>query len=210
MLTFPVCSKMQKAKSIGSYTISPSFKCNWHCSYCIVKTHEQEEPDFEKIKKEVQDIPNGAFVSISGGEPGLVSSEKLDWLFEKLLEKQCYIHIITNGEFFKRTEYLESVDHFAWHCTENLEGPLRFPDINPNKIEFILVLTDKTYKKLGNYMGKYPVVFNIRGADNNGRDKLSLKNAVEVYNKYKDQMTIHSMLGLITRFSKYEKSTFIQ
>jgi len=199
--------EITNAKKIGNYSITISYKCNWNCKYCIVDTHNRKEPDFEIIKEKIESIVPGSFVSITGGEPGLVSSDKLRYVFNKLKLKKCFIHVITNGEFFKLKEFINDVDQFAWHCTENLEDKLILPDIPYNKIEFMLVVTNESYNRLENYIGKYPVIFNIRGADTNGKggDFLSIKNGIYIFNKYKDKLTITSLMGLLTRFSCYEK-----
>jgi len=206
----PTLIKINKAKKIGNYAITPSYKCNWFCKYCIVDTHNREDPDFEVIKKQINDILPKSFVAISGGEPGLVPKDKLNYIYSALLLKECFIQVNTNGTFFKNCkEFIDSTGYFIYHCSENLTNPIIVPDVPSEKIHYTLVLTNENYKRLDNYIDQYPFLIQLVGADRNKGKTLSIQNGIEIFDKYKHKLTIQSMMGLITRYSKYEEINHI-
>ena len=146
-----------------------------------------------------------SFVAITGGEPGVASKEHLNYIYKVLKEKNCIIQVNTNGTFFKtQKELCKITDYFLYHCSENLSEPIYIPDTQNYKIFYTLVITNNSYKRLENYIDKYPIIFQIVGADKNSGEYLNFKNAIKIYQKYKFKITPDSFYGLLTRYSVHE------
>jgi organic radical activating enzyme len=193
----------------GSYTLYVTYKCNWYCDYCSEDTHNRGPVTIDEIKERLSCIPNGADVAITGGEPGILSKDTFEIIFDELTKKKCFINVNTNGLFFKRHADLCHIpSSFLYHCSEHLEEDEIFiPENVPReKIDFLLVVTDQTYQRLDYYINKYPdIKFLVFGADQIQYDKsrtstgLSRKNGFEIYRKYKDRLHPDSRIHLITK-----------
>ena len=192
----------------NSYTLYLTYKCNWMCDYCSEDTHNRNEVSVEDIQRKLDEIPEGSDVSITGGEPGVLTSDVLQMVFDQLTAKKCIISVNTNGTFFKRHQALCNIpDSFLYHCSEHLQDEeIYIPDFVPReKISFQLVVTDQTYHRLSYYIEKYPdIKFLIFGADSIQYDRgrrgtgLSRTNGFKVYNEYKDKIHPDSYIHLIT------------
>jgi organic radical activating enzyme len=192
----------------NSYTLYLTYKCNWYCDYCSEDTHNRGRISFEEIKTKVESLPDNCDVAITGGEPGVARKDIVHWVLNRLVEKNCFININTNGTFFKRFPELCHIPHsFLYHCSEHLNDEEIFiPDfIDLNKINFQLVISDSTMNRLDYYINKYPQIqFLIYGADQIQYEKgrtgtgLSRANGFKVYRKYKDVIHPESYLHLIT------------
>lgn len=192
----------------NSYYIHITFKCNWYCDYCSEGTHTRPVITFDYIKEEVNKVPHGANVTISGGEPGIAKKEIVYWVFEQLLSKGCSISVNTNGLFFKKfPDLCDKVDNFLYHCSEHLdEDELYIPDVDQSKIDYLLVITDDTMHRLEYYVNKYSYIkFVVFGATETYYAKrgqgasLSRTNGFKIYKEYKDKINPISYMHLITR-----------
>jgi organic radical activating enzyme len=104
-----------------NYVLHITKKCNWFCRYCIVDTHNSEDIYINDILKHIDNIPNNSVVNLSGGEPGILSSDKLNLIFNKLRIKECEININTNGLFFKNHKNLDKyISNYFYHLSEDL------------------------------------------------------------------------------------------
>jgi organic radical activating enzyme len=192
-----------------------TFACNWVCDYCSEDTHNRGSIDFEIIKEKVTTIPNHSSVIISGGEPGLAKKEVMNWIFEQLTSKHCYISVNTNGMFFKRyADLCATVDGFLYHCSEHLqEDEIWIPEhVDINKIDFLLVITNSTMDRLDYYINKYPEIkFTIFRAtsiikqDGSFGAGLSRGNAFKIYAKYKDRIDSNSFMHLMSNCNETSK-----
>lgn len=190
---------------MNTYCIMVTYKCQWDCKYCIVNTHSQPEVDFKTLQQKLSQIPNGAEVSLSGGEPGLLDKESMKYVFETLIEKQCYIKVNTNGLFFKTyPEYDKYVRSYLYHFSENLvlEQNYYIPTVDHSKITFMLVVTNENTVRLEDFLNKFNTLkFSIFSAvKNNIEDDtniLSKKNAFDIFKKYKHRINKESYSSLL-------------
>ena len=53
--------------------INLTHECNWHCWYCITNTHKSKQRPIEKVLYDIRQMPDNTILSLSGGEPGLLS-----------------------------------------------------------------------------------------------------------------------------------------
>jgi organic radical activating enzyme len=186
------------------YELIITYKCNWNCSYCCVDTHNRPEPIniFENINK----IPNGSMITISGGEPGLLQKNKIIEILDKLLEKKCDIGINTNGLFLEK--YPDLIEKYFTNINYHVSPEL---DINDDivkletsfKINYLLIVTDINFKNLDNYLAKYPdIIFTIIPASNPGSGilgapELNMKNRFRILKKYYKRITQESKKVLL-------------
>jgi len=183
----------------GTYTLYVTYKCNWRCDYCSEDTWNR--PRVNNLQEKLDAIVEGSDVSITGGEPGILPKDIMEDVIRQLKEKKCIINVNTNGTFFKRFKYLdEQVDSYLYHCSEQLEDEeIIIPDIDQNKIQYMLVITDDNMDRLEYYVSKYPNInFLVFGADNVIGKGLSRKNGFEISRKYRGRIDDDSHIHLIT------------
>lgn len=188
-----------------NYCLMATYKCNWDCPYCITNTHSQPDVTDEDILFKLNEIQPNSEVSLSGGEPGLISKENMEIIFNHLLEKNCKISVNTNGLFFKKyPEYNSLIDDYLYHFSENLDltKDHYIPEINKEKITFMIVVTNENYSRLDAFLEKYKeITFSIFAATKNNlndeRYILSKRNSFEIYKKYKDRLDPDSIKYLL-------------
>ena len=176
-----------------NYCIMATYKCNWDCPYCITNTHSQKEVTREMLIEKLNEIQPNSEVSISGGEPGLLTKESIDLIFNDLIEKNCKIKVNTNGLFFKKyQEYDSKIYSYLYHFSDNLNlnEDCFIPDIDKNKITFMLVITNENCARLGDFLEKYnQIKFSLFAAVKNNLEDdryiLSKRNAFDIFKKYK-------------------------
>jgi len=202
------------------YCLKVTYKCNWDCSYCCSDTHSQPTLSFETIKQNIELIEPGSEVSLSGGEPGFAKRDVIEYVFSELKKKDCKIVIDTNGMFFTRyPELCPEVWHFFYHFSEDLDVNVDCHIPDPSySVEYVLVITDKTFHRLGEFLDKYPdISFVVRGADpaqvkGAQGDFLSAKNGIAVLRKYKDRIhpeSIRRLLEVCTNVCMVEEGMII-
>jgi organic radical activating enzyme len=186
----------------NSYTLYVTYKCNWFCNYCSEDTHNRNIITFEEIKRKVESLPDNSDVAITGGEPGILKPDVMSWILNRLIEKNCFINVNTNGTFFKKHRELCHIPNsFLYHCSEHLEEPdIWIPEhVDKSKIDFQLVITDDTMHRLEYYVNKYPdIKFLVFAAGNVIGKGLSRANGFNIYKEYKDRINPDSYLHLIT------------
>ena len=187
------------------YCLKVTYKCNWDCSYCCSDTHSQPTLSFDTIKKNLETIKPNSEVSLSGGEPGFAKRDVIEYVFDELKKKNCRIIIDTNGAFFTRyPEFCPDVYSFFYHFSEDLDinDEPHIPDPS-YRVEYVLVITDKTMHRLGPFLDKYPdILFTVRGADpaevkGKPGDSLSTKNGIAVIRQFKDRIDRESTVRLL-------------
>jgi hypothetical protein len=103
--------------------------CNWNCEYCIAKDNSSPI-DEEKIFEYVKSIQNELnYLFLSGGEPGLLSEDFWDKVFN-LTNKRLLI--ASNGTFIKN-QYLKK---YAKHIKILMIHPV--PELDQNIPQYIL------------------------------------------------------------------------
>jgi len=142
--------------------------CNWHCEYCCVDTHRRPTLTMDDVKIKLEQVIPGYTVTLSGGEVGSMKRTDIEYILDSLEAKDCKLNINTNGLFIKRYRDLCSkFELLLYHCSE---------DINPNDdiiiddtlpIEYLLIVTDDNFNRLGSFLDKYPSIqFNLVAASN--------------------------------------------
>jgi organic radical activating enzyme len=156
----------------------------------------------EDLRRKVESLPDNCDVAITGGEPGTLKRDVMEWLLKRLKEKGCFINVNTNGTFFKKHKDLCHIpDSFLYHCSEHLEDDeVWIPEyVDIAKIDFQLVLTDETMNRLEYYVNKYPnIKFLVFGADNIIGKGLKRENGFKIYTEFKDRIDPNSYMHLIT------------
>lgn len=188
------------------YCISVTYKCNWSCDYCCVDTHSRADPTDEQVMKNAELIEPGAHVSLSGGEPGLMSEQLLVKLLDLLESKNCVIGVNTNGMFFKNfPQYLHRINDFRYHCSPDLRNKVWLPpEYKLLNIKFVIVVTDESYSRFEEFITKNSKIkFTVYFADKsivngNWGTTLSPKNRIDLYMKYKHLITPESVTHLFS------------
>lgn len=194
------------------YTIYFTFKCNWSCDYCIMDTHNvKSEP--QNILENIRTIDNNSFVSISGGEPGLGDKYIIEEAFNILIDKNCTIHLNTNGVFLNKFPHLiQHINSITYHCSEYLDSSnfKRYPDIK--QLSYEITITDSMMDKLEEFFSnnndlKFLVfsadkIVNHNGTTNN---HLSKKNILQIYRKYKQYILPESYEKLFGRCQNFSQ-----
>jgi len=190
----------------NKYSIAVTYDCNWNCGFCIVDTHHQPKVTFEELKEKIDEVEPFSEVSLSGGEPGLLKQNELEYCIKTLKNKNCKINVNTNGTFFvNHKEYCDDIDFFYYHCSENLDidKGILLDGVPLDKTEFMVVLTDENFKRLDWFIENYPnILFRVASADEAmvGGKKgttLNTKNAIKVWKKHKDKITKDSVMYLL-------------
>lgn len=187
------------------YELIITYKCNWNCEYCCVDTHNKKEPI--NIFKKICSIPDGAQVTLSGGEPGTLTKNKLYKILSKLEEKKCDVGVNTNGLFIKKYPDLiaKFITNINYHVTENLDisDEIIFIDNRNIKIDYLIIVHDKNINKLKIFLDKYPEIkFNIIAASNplsgiQTAPTLNHKNKINILKNFYNRLTEDSKKRLI-------------
>lgn len=177
--------------------------CNWHCEYCCVDTHMRPKLPFEDVKQKLEQVPAGYNVTISGGEPGTMKRHELEYIFDKLEEKQCTISINTNGTFIKKYRDLCSrVDQILYHCTQDIDDSEKLIKDDGLSIDYLVIVTDNNFDNLQSYLDSHPdIQFNLVAAsnpDNINNPTLSSANKHKMLRLYHDRMTEQSIRRVFT------------
>lgn len=142
--------------------------CNWHCEYCCVDTHNRPKLSMDEVKDKLDRVPADYNVTLSGGEVGSMKRADIEYIINKLKDKNCTLHLNTNGLFIKR--YPDLCKHFQtllYHCTEDIN-----PDdaiiVNPQlNIDYLVIVTDNNFERLGPFLEANPgIKFNLVAASN--------------------------------------------
>ena len=141
--------------------------CNWHCDYCCVDTHNRPTLPMDEVKAKLDKVTPGYTVTLSGGEVGSMKREDIEYILNSLEAKGCKLNINTNGLFIKRYRDLcGRFESLLYHCSEDItdEDIIIDPAL---PIEYLLIVTDDNFYRLGAFLTKYPdIQFNIVAASN--------------------------------------------
>lgn len=152
----------------GEIELIVTWTCQWHCEYCCVDTHNRPDLPFEDVKRKLERIPNGKYVTLSGGEVGALKRDQVEYIINTLKDKQCSLGINTNGLFIKRyRDLLHHFDEVLYHCTEDINVDDEVI-IDPTlSLEYLVIVTDNNFHRLGQFLDKYPTIqFNLVAASN--------------------------------------------
>ena len=136
------------------YCIAITYKCNWNCDYCIAGTHNMHR-DFDEVVVAAHKIPGGSYVSISGGEPGLMRTDQLKQIVDILQSKGCTVQINSNGTIFNHPEIVDMVDGIYYHCSENMDIDDVVNKDYVHKTSYMVVVTKNNLPNLDAFMDKH-------------------------------------------------------
>jgi len=178
------------------YSLNITYQCNWTCTYCIIETHEQPERTIVDVLKHLPSIPRGSGVSLSGGEPGLVSEADIRLILWQLAGKECPVDLLTNGLFLKRYGHIKAImDKIGtvhYHCVENLLDDIEFPDLDQAKVDYQIIVNDYNYENLSEFLDRYPsITFSIVPSKN--IEVLNKKKAFNIIKNLRHRMTDRSI-----------------
>lgn len=185
------------------HEIEIAYKCNWSCNYCCVETHTKKIiSDHDIINKFLELKLKDTTLTISGGEPSYAS----DYIFDAIIDysKKYNLKLIlnTNGRMFeKKQKYIKYFNKINYHCSEDLEQ-LKIKKYDHPNIEYLLIVTDKNYKKLQAFLNTNPGIYKIIPANNPYNVKmedLSLENYSEIFKNFYKYMTPESKLRFISK-----------
>jgi len=139
--------------------------------------------------KEIDSLPDGTEVSISGGEPGMLKRPLVNEIIGLCLSKKCDMDLITNGLFIKR--YPDLLHHFkqiSYHCVEYINDEIEHLSIDHPNVVYNIVVTKSNIDKLEDFFKRYPsikfkLLANIRKYDN-----ISIAEFQKVVKKHKDSI----------------------
>lgn len=188
------------------YEIVITYKCNWRCEYCCVDTHARAEVSRDTVFSKIKKIEDGNNVTISGGEPGMLSAEYLEEVLQLLTQKNCDIGLNTNGLFLEKHKgLLKYISNVNYHCSENLDIAvpiLNLSDISSaTKIDYQLVVHDKNEHKLEAFLNHYPdITFNVVPGSTSAlgiADSPVLTDKYSILTRFHNRITIESKKGLL-------------
>jgi len=117
---------------INNICIGLLSNCNWNCKYCIARDNSKQI-DEELILKQIIPIKNKLkTLWLSGGEPGILSTNFWDRLFSLTNYK---LSICTNGTFILNgftDRYKSKIKCIMIHCVKELDH-----DIHSSTLDFI-------------------------------------------------------------------------
>lgn len=140
--------------------------------------------DFKSVINKVNKLPQKSEVTLSGGEPGLLTPYEVKILINKLKEKECDIDLLTNGTFMdKHLEWIDDILVVLYHCVEELTDCIKYPNLNQDKFIYVLVVTveDIESGKLKDFMDRYSSISFMLSPN-----KLLLNNSkiYNIFNKF--------------------------
>ncbi len=147
---------------MNDYTINLTNKCNWHCNYCLTDTHNAKERPINTILDEMTNIEKGSTISLCGGEPGMLSEQDMDKVFDKARERDLLpLDVLTNGLFIeKHYKHLKDVDSIHYHCVESLKDDIKVYDIPDNvDMDYTVIITGSEYNLLDDFMERHKDIF---------------------------------------------------
>lgn len=179
--------------------IELTHKCNWNCPYCAIQVHQLPNISYMQLMQKVKSIPNDSIVTLSGGEPGMLSYETLNRIICILKSKNCQLYLNTNGLLLRKyKDFIPEFKQIIYHCSQNLDLSDQIVKLNINNINYMLVITNDNVNKLGAFLECHKEIdkFDIIQAtydDPHNRPTLSKKNRNAVIRQFSCRMTKDSI-----------------
>ena len=192
--------------------IELTHECNWNCPYCAIHVHKQKNISHEEALSKVMSISDGSIVTLSGGEPGLISRNHIEQYINILKTKKCKLYLNTNGQFlFNYPDLVGNFEQIIYHCSENLDNKVYVFNEFDN-IDYMIIVNDDNFPKLEKFMAdnsdiKISIVEATYNKANDG-PTLSKKNKYEIMTKFCNRMTKASIQRMIHE-KEFDKMTFI-
>lgn len=97
------------------YEINVTLECNWDCPYCSMK--ERIGNPCSNVINLIRKVPSSSTLTISGGEPGLLSLYEIEKIIEVCSARDLILKMNTNGTFVKKyPELLDNFEQVNLHC----------------------------------------------------------------------------------------------
>ena len=177
---------------MNDYSINTTNKCNWNCPYCLTQTHTAPERNIDTVITEMDNLKNNSTFSLCGGEPGMLSENEMDMIFEKAKEKGILpLDVLTNGLFIKKhAKHLKDVDTIHYHCVQSLKDDIIFYDVPKHiDLDYTIIVTESEYNLLDNFMEKYNHIEKFSIIPARKYDSLGKINFVRILKKYKHKLS---------------------
>lgn len=178
------------------YSLITTYKCNWDCPYCI-QSDLGKNRTTESVIDAVRKVDPRSWVSLSGGEPGMLTEDVLFEIVSILKEKDCITSICSNGQIFRYPKIVEMSDHILYHCSMNMElGDVVIKNVTDTPVEYVVIVTDNNFNNLDPFLEKHsdiniglvPGSARSESARLNG-DSLGNKNRIKMIQKYRDYIS---------------------
>lgn len=191
---------------VNQFCIGLHSSCNWNCEYCIAK--DQYKPlDENEILSQIEPIKEVlGTVFLSGGEPGLLSAD----FWEKLFNMTHHnLAICTNGTFLLRGHYSRwkhRIRQVIVHCVKEIDGPIN-PDIlnfiyKEDKVQPNIVLHRHNTQYLRDFLTVYKdIEFQLFFAD----DSFEIQHGPEEYQYAINKEAAKDIIYALRGFSHYSK-----
>ncbi len=192
-----------------------TYDCNWHCDYCCVDTHNKPEITLEDLQAKLEKVTPGYNVTLSGGEVGMLSYNKLAMIIDKLQQKNCPISLNTNGLFLdKYPELIKHFEYILYHCSEDLiKSPKEYSIPFGAKLEYMLVVTDNNIHRLEMFLHQHKATtFHVVAATQpeDGLDvTLSNENRYAIMAKRYNNISKESLNRLIVKEKEFDSIIYI-
>ena len=196
----------------GEYEVELTHECNWHCPYCAIDVHNLPVLTHIDIVAKLNKIPSKSVVTLSGGEPGLISRDELDYVIMHLREKNCKLNLNTNGTFIaKYPSLLSQFEEIVYHCSEDLD-PEKINKVNHCNVRYMIIVNDSNVYKLDAFldMNRHIQFDIVQATYNNKGDGVELSNVNRnmILRKYAKRMTKESARRLLHE-KEWDKMVFL-
>lgn len=178
------------------YCLIVTYNCNWNCPYCITDTHNNKR-SYVEVLDAIDTMECGHHVNLSGGEPGLLSTEELMCIINKLKSKGCTVSVDSNGEIFNHPEVVGELYEICYHCSVNMDIDDYVNKEHREKVNYLVVVTDDNIHNLKPFLNKHnDIQICIVPARSSGVT-LSRSNAIKIVREYRDTLTENEITVLL-------------
>ena len=208
-----------------TFEIETTYRCNWNCSYCSVKTHTKSIlphkdilENFRIKTNDYKDIEGGTLI-ISGGEPAIVNKDLLLKFVDLSKRYKFKLHINTNGAMFN-SPILHYFKQINWHVSENLLWSYKISELVkklPTNVLPLIVITNDNFWNLEKFLNNWPEnikLLMIPASDPQGKEIYFDDDLYNEVLKFKKYMTKESQLIFLSKNKVYNeresKITYIE
>ena len=170
-----------------NYELAVTYECNWNCPYCLVDTHLRNPKNIKDVLEEIESFKPNSSVTLSGGEPGMLSEKDLSIIIKKLKSKNIIIDLLTNGLFLKRhKKFLKYIDEILYHSIEKVSDRKDIEIYDSKNIIYVMVITNKDLEKMDDilyYFDKYNIKFLI-SPNIKPQERINISKFLKLINDY--------------------------